>query len=91
MEIPQEHQKNVGPLPGSPGYEQHKKWQKQIETARAAAKAQDESLSTADIPDETKKKIRDEFMKMAMNHPRWSRDKVMRKAGEKYNIKFSFE
>lgn len=90
MELPIQHQDDTK-LPGSPGYEQHKAWQKQIETARAAARAQDESLATADIPEETKIKIRDKFIELALKHPHMKRDRLMRKAGEAYHIKFSFE
>lgn len=77
--------------PGDKGYEQHQAWKKQIETARAAARAQDESLATADIPEETKIKIRDKFIELALKHPHMKRDRLMRKAGEAYHIKFSFE
>ena len=72
-------------------YEQYKEWQKNIETARAAAKAQDQSLATAGIPAEIKIKIRDKFTELALKHPGWSRDKIMGKAGKAYGVKFEFE
>lgn len=89
MQLPIEKEKPFK-KPGDPGYEQHKKWQAQIEKARAAARAQDQSLATAEIPSDIKIKIRDKFTELAIKYPKWTRDKIMRRAGEAYGVKFDF-
>jgi len=36
-------------------------------------------------------RLQHEVKRLAEKHPRWNTDKLVRKAGEKFNIKFSFE
>jgi hypothetical protein len=52
---------------------------------------QGQELTTADIPEDTKKLIAAEFMRLKKLHPNWKPSKAARKAGEKYNVKFMFE
>jgi hypothetical protein len=48
-------------------------------------------LNAADIPADKKKLIAAEYMRLCRKHPNWKAHKAMRKAGEKYNVKFTFE
>lgn len=70
-------------------------WQKEIEkdreqaAARAAQKAEIEN--SLGISPETKKLIAAEFIRLQRLHPKWKPSKLARKAGEKYNVKFTFE
>lgn len=52
---------------------------------------QAKELDAANIPDDTKKLIAAEYMRLCRLHPKWKNSKTMRKAGEKYSIKFEFE
>jgi hypothetical protein len=48
-------------------------------------------LQAADIPAETKRLIAIEYDRLCKQHPNWKAHRLMRKAGEKYNVKFEFE
>ena len=52
---------------------------------------QAEALELSDMPANTKKLIAAEYMRLRRIHPKWKVSKAMRKAGEKYNVKFEFE
>jgi hypothetical protein len=52
---------------------------------------QAKELEAADIPDHTKKLIAVEYIRLCRLHPKWKAYKAMRKAGEKFNVKFVFE
>lgn len=52
---------------------------------------QAKELEAANIPEETKRKIATEYMRLCRQHPDWKAHRLMRKAGEKYNVKFEFE
>jgi hypothetical protein len=52
---------------------------------------QGKELEVADIPEDTKKLIAAEYMRLKRLHPNWKPSKAARKAGEKYNVKFMFE
>lgn len=43
------------------------------------------------IPADTKKLIATEYMRLIRLHPKWKNSKAMRKAGEKYSIKFDIK
>jgi hypothetical protein len=43
------------------------------------------------IPAETKKLIAAEYLRLIQLHPKWKNSKAMRKAGEKYNVKFDIK
>lgn len=64
-----------------------------MELQREKAKASDlqlKELNAADISAETKKLIAGEYVRLRRLHPKWRVSKAMRKAGEKYSIKFVF-
>jgi hypothetical protein len=46
--------------------------------------------AATDIPEEKRKLIADEFMRLGKKYPTWKAHKLIRKAGEKYNVKFEF-
>lgn len=48
-------------------------------------------LATANLPADLKKKIAIEYWKLKLAHPNWKVHKAMKRAGEKYNVKFEFE
>jgi hypothetical protein len=48
-------------------------------------------LDASGISADTKKLIASEYMRLRRLHPGWKVLKAMRKAGEKYNVKFEFE
>ena len=52
---------------------------------------QAKDLDAASIPDATKKLIAAEYKRLCKQHPSWKAHRLMRKAGEKYNVKFVFE
>ena len=52
---------------------------------------QAEALEIAEMPADTKKLIAAEYLRLRRIHPKWKLSKTMRKAGEKYNVKFEFE
>jgi hypothetical protein len=57
-----------------------------------ATKAQLTAMeSLLGISAETKKLIAAEYMRLIRLHPKWKNSKAMRKAGEKYNVKFIIE
>lgn len=62
-----------------------------IEKAAAKAAQQSELESSIDISDATKKFIAAEYARLCRLHPNWKVSKAMRKAGEKYNVKFEFK
>jgi hypothetical protein len=47
-------------------------------------------LEASSIPDDLKKLIAAEYVRLRGLHPEWKIYKAMRKAGEKYNVKFEF-
>lgn len=48
-------------------------------------------LVTADLPADLKKKIAMEYWRLKVAHPNWKVHKAMKRAGEKFNVKFEFE
>ena len=52
---------------------------------------QGKGLEAANIPDDIKQKIAAEYWRLCKLHPAWKAHRAMRKAGEKFNIKFEFE
>jgi hypothetical protein len=62
------------------------------ETAKPSNRQlQAKELEAANIPDDKKKLIAAEYMRLCKLHPNWKAHRAMRKAGEKYNVKFDFE
>ncbi len=52
------------------------------------ADPQMKELELADMPADTKKLIAAEYMRLRKRHANWKVSKAMRKAGEKYSVKF---
>lgn len=48
-------------------------------------------LDVADLSDELKKKIGDKAIELVMKFPHMKRDRLMKKAGEFYKVKFIIE
>jgi hypothetical protein len=72
------------PIVSAPGVEQRK----QIDVSRELTL---KDMGVANIPDATKKLIAAEYMRLCRKHPNWKAHKAMRKAGEKYSVKFTFD
>jgi hypothetical protein len=77
-------------VPISNPYPDSKSLQDQFERNKAWH-LQEQELTAADLPEDTKKLIAAEYKRLKRLHPTWKPSKAARKAGEKYNVKFMFE
>lgn len=53
--------------------------------------AANDPMHVSNLSPEIRAKISSEYLRLKEQYPKWKEDRLMRKAGEKFNVKFIFE